>query len=209
MYVYVNEWQTLFKICEENRNVIDKKVYEKVTNITLKRSSEEFLLILKPIAQAVDKLQKDFSSISDAVEIWNHLENSLKDMDLNLIKLSLFYKQYEQAITPAHLLAYMIDPKKNITNINEKEKESALEFALKKFSDTGFLPLLIKYQAKSIPFTKVMFSEEIINNVTSVEWWESQKEEIGPNKDIILQITRQRKNRKIGLFLNISIPTYH
>ena len=47
-------WAILMKICEENSNKIDAEIYQKVSNIFLKRNVEELLKQLKPIATALD-----------------------------------------------------------------------------------------------------------------------------------------------------------
>ena len=39
---------------------------------------------------------------------------------------------------------------------------------------TGLLPLIIKLEAKSDPFHQTLISEEIIENITAVQWWRSQ-----------------------------------
>jgi hypothetical protein len=85
-------------------------------NMVIKQAAEEYLKILKPVAVALDKLQKNLTFISDAVEIWKELEDKLTQAEVNLSKMQLFEKRYERAMTPAHFLAFIIDPReKSIT----------------------------------------------------------------------------------------------
>jgi transcription termination factor NusB len=173
--VYVSEWQKLLKICEENRNEIDTIVSEKVSNIQIKRLAEDFLAILKPISIALDRVKKN-AFLSDAVEVWKELESTFdKDDNISIIQIRIFKKRYNQAMTPYHYLAYLLDPRKTKYSLTVEEKESALQAAEEIYPDSGLLPIVIKLEARSRPFTKVMFSENILKNVTAVEWWKSQK----------------------------------
>ena len=70
------------KICEENLNKIDTKIYLKVSNISLKRNVEELSKQLKSIATTLDVLQKNACIISDAVAVWKKLEE-LEDLILH------------------------------------------------------------------------------------------------------------------------------
>jgi len=69
--VYITQWPKLIAICEQNRNSIARDITNIVTNIGIKRSAEELLQRLKPIAVALDSIQKDSCTVADAVEIWN------------------------------------------------------------------------------------------------------------------------------------------
>lgn len=105
--IYIKNWPTLIKICEVDREKIDVKVREKVANLSLKRSAEDLLGRLEPIAVALDKVQSDKCTIAEAVDIWKGLFTALSnDKDTkNAVK-----KRYNQVITQAHLLANLIHP---------------------------------------------------------------------------------------------------
>ena len=62
-------------ICEQNRNAIEKDIANIVTNIGVKRSAEKLLQILKPLAVALDSVQRDSYTIADAVEIFETTTN--------------------------------------------------------------------------------------------------------------------------------------
>jgi len=74
---YVSNWSIMMKISETHRQVIDSVVHQKVTNVSLKRSAEDLLSRLEPIAEALDSVQGDGSSVSDAVAAWKLLESKL------------------------------------------------------------------------------------------------------------------------------------
>ncbi len=75
--IYIKNWPTLMKICEVNREQIDVKVREKVSNLTLKRSAEDLLARLEPKPVALEKVQNDKCTIAEAVNIWKELITTL------------------------------------------------------------------------------------------------------------------------------------
>ncbi len=71
--IYVNNWPILMKLCEVDREMIDPAVRSKVSNIGFKRSAEELLARLQPIANALDQVQRDKCTTAHAVNIWKEL----------------------------------------------------------------------------------------------------------------------------------------
>lgn len=67
--IYIKNWPALMKICEVDREKIDILVRDKVSNLLLKRSAEDLLARLEPIAVALDKVQSDKCTIGEAVDI--------------------------------------------------------------------------------------------------------------------------------------------
>lgn len=112
--VFVSEWQKLLKICEENRNVIDPVIRAKAENMFVKRSVEDYLIILKPISVTLDTLQRNNANLSTAVTACKKLEAKFKETDLNSSQMSKFRKRYKQAMTPTHFLAFLLDPTQTI-----------------------------------------------------------------------------------------------
>lgn len=78
--MYITQWDILLKICEENKKEIETTIYQKVSNIGLKHAAKEYLDILKPIAVAIDTLQRKNATISDAVEQWKHLQYTFEEV---------------------------------------------------------------------------------------------------------------------------------
>ena len=93
---YINNWPILMKICEVNREAIDTEVRNKVSNLDLKRSAEELLDRLQPIAKALDEVQSDKCTIAQAVDVWKKL---LGHFTNNKQAEKLVKKRYEQFIT--------------------------------------------------------------------------------------------------------------
>ena len=67
--VYISNWSTLLKICEDHRDKIDTNIISKVANVSIKRNAEDLLSIMKPISVALDCVQADTCTISQAVDI--------------------------------------------------------------------------------------------------------------------------------------------
>lgn len=90
--IYITEWQKLLKICEEYPDKIDYKIFQKVSDIDLKRQTEDFQKILKPTAVTLDKMQRNDAFLSDAVEAWKELEQIFEETNVNLRQLGIFKK---------------------------------------------------------------------------------------------------------------------
>lgn len=114
------------------------------------------------------------------------------DSKLNKEVLKKLDNRYKMAITPTHLLAYLLDPKAKDAELQltSDEKEAALEYAKTRFRKNSLLPLIVKFCAKSSPFKKYFFEDDYIKNVTAVEWWQSQEDEIKKfNSNVLKEVT--------------------
>jgi len=108
-------------ICETHRQVIDAVGHPKVTNVALKRSAEDLLARLEPIAEALDSVQRDGSTIADAVAAWKKLEDKLPCLGDRTLKQKI-KARYEQAISLSHKLAYVLHPQYEGRSLSDKEK---------------------------------------------------------------------------------------
>ena len=55
---YVVNWPILVKICEEYHDEINLNIANKLKNYSIKRNAEEFLVRLKPISVALDRIKE-------------------------------------------------------------------------------------------------------------------------------------------------------
>jgi uncharacterized protein YuzB (UPF0349 family) len=174
---YIKNWSLIMKVCEEHRDAIEGDIQNKVRNMGIKRNAEDLLKRLKPIAIALDSIQRDNCTIAKAVEIWKRLEKELEDakiLDRNTKRI--FKLRYNQAITPAHCLAYLVSPTLIFSDkkLTAEEKEAALKFASETYTDTQFLPTVIKFIGRVNPFNDgPLFDKNLINSMTDIEWWHS------------------------------------
>ncbi|XP_073499018.1 uncharacterized protein [Phyllobates terribilis] len=171
---YIKNWPILMTLCEENRDKIDGTVTVKILNIGLKRNVEHMLSFLKPISQALNKIQKNSCFIADAVEIWKELSEHLKtELHMDRIKLQAVNKRMGQALTPAHFLANIVNIQYQGQNLSAEEEELAMTWVSS--NHPSLMPTIINFRAKGEPFKKYMFAEDILRKVTPVNWWKSLK----------------------------------
>lgn len=162
----IKNWPILMTICEENRDSADKiesSIASIVSNLGIKRSAEELLQRLKPIAVALDKVQRDNCTIADAVNIWKQLETDLP-LETRDTKQK-FKKRIQQALSAHHFLANVMHPSFRGQSLTDKEAESAVELA--ETQHEAIVPDLINLKAQSSPFPKNMFADNVIKSVVS------------------------------------------
>lgn len=182
---YISNWSIMMKICETHRQVLDSVVHQKVTNVGLKRSAEDLLSRLEPIAEALDRVQRDGSSIADAVAAWKLLEEKLPCLDDRVLKQK-FKARYDQAITPAHTLAYLLHPQYEGSSLSSKERDEALVYANTKYAH--LVPTVMKFQGHSKPFLDFHFSPDVISSMSAADWWRSHKQVLTPDPEVLQSI---------------------
>ena len=170
---FIKNWPVLVRICEEHRGEMDANICNKVNNIGIKRNAEDLLSLLKPISIALDKTQRDRSTIADAVEIWKDLEGDLNKIGLSKDQKKSLQARKDMAMTPSHFLANMLDTSKMGRNLTATEKEEANTFLITKCPQ--MIPILINFEAKALPFPKYLFSEHVIMQVSPENWWKQHK----------------------------------
>ena len=107
---YLKHCPILLTICKENKAIIDKNITNIVNNLGVKQSAEELLQMLKPIDVSLDLMQKDSFTIHGSVMIWKNLQKELTPKLSQGAKKNLS-KVIEQAMTPAHFLANIVNLK--------------------------------------------------------------------------------------------------
>ncbi|KAJ8890706.1 hypothetical protein PR048_010215 [Dryococelus australis] len=133
----------MIQICEDRRDNINIVVQSKISSMTLKRNVEDTLDNLKPIAIALDDVQKNKCTISETVVVWKNLEMKKE-----------FTKDKNE--------------KKTSLDLIEEEKCMAFDFAKEIYSMSSLLPLIVKFQSKSLPFQELLFENEL---TSTYEWW--------------------------------------
>lgn len=103
-----------------------------------------------------------------AVEIWNKLEQDLKDQLLEVKKH--FHQRRNMALGGAHFAANMLDHRFLGQRLNNKQKEEAYAFIASK--NLNFLPFVMALTSKSFPFPKYMFGPQF-RNTNPLVWWNS------------------------------------
>ena len=169
---YITNWPILLSVCEQHHSEINSAIKSKVENISLKRNAEDYLNILKPVSKALDLVQRDSCLISECVEVWKKLGEDLSSQPSNI--LDAYNSRRQQAITPIHFLANIIDPKYQGSSLTEHDNDKAMEYKNNQNNCPEFLPNIINMSTKSEPFKKYLFDPEVIKNISSMTWWKSQ-----------------------------------
>ena len=77
-------------------------IANKVKNIGIKRNAEDFLIRLKQISVAIDRVQSDTCVISETVQIWEDMEKTFKENDQPVSIVKHVKDRYNQAMTDSH-----------------------------------------------------------------------------------------------------------
>lgn len=184
---YIKNWSILTKVCEDHRSEIDRDIANKILNIGLKRNVEDMIKNLKPVAEAIDNMQKNNCSLAECVFTWKKLELKLNEASNNKDILSLYKARYEQAMTDAHFASFILSPSMLTFNSNQKkeeekiditkeEKKKGLEF-IKEKCGSGFVAVILKFLGKLEPFhnhdKSIFFDPTVVETMSDYEWWNS------------------------------------
>ena len=130
-------------------------IANKVKNIGIKRNAEDFLIRLKPISVALDRVQSDTCVINETEQIWKDLEKTFEENDQPMSALKHVKDRYNQVMTDSHCLTNMLHPRNR---------------------DNDLWPDGQHIRYKTGPFHQYMFVSEIMNSVSPITWWHSQSE---------------------------------
>jgi len=151
--LYFNQhWAILTEICATLLFANDP-LRLSLENLTLRRASEEFAKQFKPIAVAIDKSQKDCTTIGDAIHIWLTLQ---EDFPKEAVKGMVFLKQRLSKVSAeaCFLGAYVLHPKYMGKGLSPQQLQSALTFLEKR----GCIKAdVLKFLEKQQPFTEETF----------------------------------------------------
>ena len=75
---FLDKWGKLIQVCQDHKQKIDKDIFNLVNDVNLMVNCTNYTNILKPIAKALDKMQKDQTKIAHCVEIWINSRDELK-----------------------------------------------------------------------------------------------------------------------------------
>ena len=137
---YLKNWEILVKVCKDNSEEIGQKIIKKVNDKALKRATEDHFERMKPIAVALDCIQRETTLISDAVEIWLKLKDDMKDLLTDKKEMDNFEKRISVALTPDHFLSNMIDPRYQGRRLTPEQRDVAEKYVCECFPE--FLPMV-------------------------------------------------------------------
>ena len=136
-----------------------------VENAAISRSCDDLLVVFDPICQALNKMQRATTTISEAVEIWIEV---LESAPKNAGGLDLLASRSKQALEcPFFLLANILDPRFAGAKLTPSQIDVARQFAEEEGNETALA--LNLYLSRSPPFRSALF----VQGVEPVSWWKS------------------------------------
>jgi hypothetical protein len=73
----------LVQITQDHKEEIDNTICATVNDRQLVMLAKDFMAIMKPIAVALDRAQRNDTTISLAVEVWSKLELDFQQLNMN------------------------------------------------------------------------------------------------------------------------------
>ena len=189
LQAYIDNWSILVSVVKSHKSDMDTTVCEMVLDINIKRKAEDYLSRTKPISVALDKLQSDTCHISDAVKIWKDLQQDFEGMPLSVSKP--FQSRIKIALTPAHYLAYILDPRYKGQSLSNEEVNQAMAFCSE--HHPAAMASVVKFRAQCAPFQPYMFTPELVNDLSPIVWWQSQASCLDP---AVITLTNQLHSAK-------------
>ena len=140
----------------------DNNIINTINDFNLAKNAMDLREQLLPIGIALDTCQGDSTHIADACHFWLEIDGN---KDLNHQKTE---KRVKQALTDAHLAAYLLHPQFRGEHLTVEQREKATKWICEKSPD--FINTLIAFQAKSSPFPESFFAT---TTVKPVNWWKA------------------------------------
>ena len=165
---YLDNWTKLLVVCAEHQDDIDKDIVKLVKDDYLKQSTQDYLNRMKPIAIALDRMQRTNCTIADAVDIWKDLKGALQPHLDNAMMKSVDSRMNAN-LTADHYTAYLLTPKYQGEHPDENELDKVYEHLVN--IDESFVPIAMKYQAKTAPFNSFRFVDGAVNGIHPLSWW--------------------------------------
>lgn len=190
---YLDNRGILVQVSQDHKEKIDRDVIKIVNDCQITMNAVDFLKTLSPIATALDRMQRNTTTIAVAVEIWNKLEvDLLSVVDQSAKTKKLFLKRREMALQGLHYTANMLDHRFLGRNLNSEQKKQAYDFITEEV-DENFAPFIMALTAKALPFPKFMFGESF-KKTCPMLWWTSvslEDEEKWPQKEKFIKFCEQ------------------
>lgn len=153
----------LVQMCQNNKSNFDINIIQIVNDAQITSNAILLLSRLDPIARALDRAQRDGTTISVAVEIWHRLENDL-DKETQEIK-NVFQARRDMALGSYHYLANILDHRFLGVNLNNNQRNKA--FAEMQPDHMTIVTALL---TQSSMFPNYLFGSQF-KQTPPLEWW--------------------------------------
>lgn len=160
---YLTNRGKLVQICQNYKDQMDKEVYRIVNDAEIANSAMALLSRLDPIAKALDRAQRDGTTISVAVEIWHQLEKDLRSQPPNV--KAAFKVRRDTALGSVHYLANILDHRFLGRNLVNEQRDNAFTEL-----NPAYMPIVSALMTKSAMFPSYLFEQQF-NQTPPLEWW--------------------------------------
>ena len=167
LQTFLSNYDLYLKIRDEDPDLFtanDKKILD---NRQIKEGAAHMLEQLDLISNGLNVMQSDTSHLGNAMNTWLMLSSSpsLTEQLKTEIK-----SRMEKAVTPAHILAYMV-MNKDFSDLSISQKQVAMDFVEQ--VDDRLPPILAAYEIQDATiFPPAAFNHSIRNSLEPVKYWQ-------------------------------------
>ncbi|XP_065684997.1 uncharacterized protein LOC124807724 [Hydra vulgaris] len=166
LQTYISNHSLYVDIRGEHMESIDPSIGSLIDNLSIQREAINLYAQLKIVGVALDKLQADDTTLSEAVEIWQSLIHNEK---LALYKDDIL-KRFKKAIVPCHFLANLTDPKYEGRTLDRSQEEEAEEWLNEVYPE--FMPGYYAFKLKDANcFPTYLFNDSVKSTTSATNWW--------------------------------------
>ncbi|XP_065684897.1 uncharacterized protein LOC124809933 isoform X2 [Hydra vulgaris] len=166
LQTYISNHSLYVDIRGEHMESIDPSIGSLIDNLSIQREAINLYAQLKIVGVALDKLQADTTTLSEAVEIWQSLIHNEK---LALYKDDIL-KRFKKAIVPCHFLANLTDPKYEGRTLDRSQEEEAEEWLNEVYPE--FMPGYYVFKLKDANcFPTYLFNNSVKSTTSATNWW--------------------------------------
>ena len=173
----------MIKITEDHSSDVDITIARKINDYNIYCQVRDLYDQLKPIAEGLDRLQGDASTLADACDVWLSL---LNHPQLQAHRASV-QKRMDEAIQPFHLAAYLLHHKYRGHRLTEQQMETAREWVCSQNED--FAPMVTAFEAEATPFPQSYWGSTV-KSMDSHVWWKAIGKQPGINKEFAKTVAR-------------------
>ena len=156
----------LVQVTQDHKNEIDSEVIDVVNDSKLVSSAKKYLEVMKPIVVALDRVQRNDTTIAVAVEVWERLARELQHQSQDVC--FHYKKRMDMALGPVHYLANILDHRFQRRHLTDEQKHVAYQYLDE--VDPCLTPVALAVQSSSDPFPGYLFRESM-KSVLPQTWW--------------------------------------
>ena len=156
----------LVQVTQDHKNEIDSDIVDIVNDSGLVCSAKEYVAVMKPIAVALDRCQRNDTTIAVAVEVWERLARELQHQSNDVCYH--FKKRLDMALGPVHYLANIFDHRFRGSHLTDQQKNDAYMFLDK--VDPRLTSVALAVQSGGDPFPSYLFRDSM-KTVLPQTWW--------------------------------------